>query len=111
MIITKPETTEDLYPLFKQILIEKHKRDPKAGWGILTYTGKGFYLKLEGDYEYEYIRKPVGIEHPDEYVLNKFHMYPEYNETVYLDRFIKMSFYKDMKGHVGLWAKKIYQHE
>lgn len=111
MIITKPETVENLYPLFKQILIKKHKQDPKAEWGILTYTGKGFYLKLEGDYDYVHIRKPIDIEHRDEYTLHKFHMYDDYSQIVYTDRYIKMSFYKDIKGRVRLWAKEIHQHE
>lgn len=111
MVITKPEKAEDLYPLFKQILIEKHKPDPSARWGIVTFTGKGFYLKLSGDYRYDYIRRTVDIEHPDEYFFDKFHVYNEYNETVYLDRFITMRFCKDMKGRTGVWMTNIFQHQ
>jgi hypothetical protein len=111
MIITKPEKTEDLYPLFKQILIENHKPDKAASWGVVTFTGKGFYLKLNGDYRYDYIRKTVDIEHPDEYFLKKFHIYNEYSETLYLDRFITMRFCRDMKGRKGEWVTNIYQHQ
>ena len=111
MIIVKPEKTEDLYPLFKQILIEQHKPDKNASWGAVTFTGKGFHLKLQGDYKYDYIRKTVDIEHPDEYFLKRFHVYNDYNETIYLDRFIAMYFCKDMKGCKRVWATNIYQHE
>lgn len=107
----KPEKAEDLYPLFKQILIEKHKPDQAARWGIITFTGKGFHLKLQGNYNYEHIRKTIDIEHPDEYFFNKFHITNEYSETVYLDRFITMHFYKDMKGRAGVWMTNIYQHQ
>ena len=110
MVIWKPEKTEDLYPLFKQILISNHKPDRHAGWGRLTFTGKGFYLKLEGEYSYDYVRKNIEIEHPDEYFTKKFHVYNDYSETVYLDRFIIMSFYKDIQGRKQEWKTYIYQH-
>ena len=111
MIITKPEKTEDLYPLFKQILIEQHKPDLAAGWGRVTFTGKGFYLKLNGEYKSDGIRETVNIEHPDEYFLSKFSMSDQYHRTVFLDRLIIMNFYKDKKGRKGEWVKYIYQHE
>lgn len=111
MILTKPEKAEDLYPLFRQILLENHKPDANAGWRLITFTGKGFYLKLEGEYKYDYNRKTVEIEHPDEYFLEKFHMHDGYSETVYLDRFITISFCKDKKGRKSEWRKPIYQHE
>ena len=111
MIITKPEKTEDLYPLFKQILIEQHKPDLAAGWGRVTFTGKGFYLKLNGEYKSDSIRETVNIEHPDEYFLSKFSMSDQYHRTVFLDRLIIMNFYKDKKGRKGEWVKYIYQHE
>lgn len=111
MIIWKPEKAEDLYPLFKQMLIAKHKPDPDAGWGIVTFTGRGFYLKISGEYSYAYERKPVEIEHPDEYIQKKFAMYTDYSKTVYLDRYITMRFCKDMKGCKPEWMTFIYQHE
>ena len=111
MIITKPEKIEDLYPLFKQILIEKHKPDKAARWGLVTFTGKGFYLNLSGDYKYDYVRKTIDIEHPDEYFLDKFRNHDVYSETVYLDRYITLRFSKDMKGQKHLWSSTIYQHE
>lgn len=111
MILTKPEKTEDLYPLFKQILIEKHAPDKQAGWGRVTFTGKGFYLKLEGEYKFDYARKNVDIEHPDAYFTKKFAMYTDYNEIVHLDRYIIVRFCKDMKGRKQEWMTSIYQHE
>lgn len=111
MILTKPEKAEDLYPLFKQILIEQHKPDLSADWRRLTFTGKGFYLKLDGDYKYDYIRKTVDIEHSDEYFLKKFHICNDYNEILYLDRIITISFCKDKKGRKKEWMKSIYQHQ
>lgn len=99
MIITKPEKTEDLYPLFKQILIENHKPDLTAGWGAVTFTGRGFYLKLTGEYRSDGQRLTIDIEHPDEYFLEKFHMSDQYWSSVYLDRFIIMNFCKGKKGH------------
>lgn len=110
MIITKPENTEDLYPLFKQILIPDHRPDQQGGWGRPTFTGKGFYLKLQGEYSYDYVRKNIEIEHPDEYFSEKFRMCNEYSEAEYLDRFIIMSFCKDKKGHKQEWKTYIYQH-
>jgi hypothetical protein len=111
MIIWKPEKAEDLYPLFEQMLIAKHKPDPDAGWGIVTFTGRGFYLRLEGDYKTDYKRRPIDIEHPDSYFCKKFAMHTDDNEIVYMDRYIKMSFCKDMKGCKKEWATFIYQHE
>ena len=111
MIITKPEKAEDLYPLFKQILIEQHKPDKDVGWGRVTFTGKGFYLKLSGEYKSDGEHTPIDIEHPDEYFLRKFRMSDQYYKTVYLDRFVVMNFYKDMKGRKGEWVTYIYQHE
>jgi len=110
MIITKPEKTEDLYPLFKQILIEKHKPDLNAGWGRVTFTGKGFYLKLNGEYKSDGVHTNIDIEHPDKYFLEKFCMSDQYYKSVYLDRFIVMSFSKDMKGRKREWVTYIYQH-
>lgn len=111
MNLTKPEKAEDLYPLFIPILTENHKPDNTAHWGNITFTGRGFYLKLTGDYRYDYIRRTVDIEHPDEYFNDKFHIYNDYNETVYLDRFITIHFYKDMKGRAGVWMTNIFQHQ
>lgn len=107
----KPEKTDDLYPLFKQILIENHKPDPSAGWGIVTFRGKGFYLKLEGNYRSTGEQSPIEVEHPDEYFLRKFRMSSQYYKTVYLDRFITMSLFKDMKGRKKEWMAFIYQHQ
>lgn len=111
MIITKPEKTDDLYPLFKQILIENHKPDLTAGWGAVTFTGRGFYLKLTGEYRSDGKRLTIDIEHPDEYFLEKFHMSDQYWSSVYLDRFIIMNFCKDYKGRKSEWMTYIYQHQ
>lgn len=111
MIITKPEKTEDLYPLFKQILIEQHKPDRTAGWGRVTFTGRGFYLKLNGEYRSDGEHTPIDIEHPDEYFLKKFCMTNQFYKTVYLDRFIIMNFCKDGKGRKSEWMTYIYQHQ
>ena len=111
MIITKPEKIEDLYPLFKQILMENHKPDQAAGWGIVTFTGKGFYLRLEGNYRATGKHELIDIKHPDAYFLSKFRMSDQYYKTVYLDRFIIMNFYKDMKGRKKEWSTNIYQHQ
>ena len=111
MIITKPETAEDLYPLFNKVLIEQHKPDPNAGWGRVTFTGRGFYLKLESDYKYNYVRRTIEIEHPDEYFHKKFHMHSDYSETVYLDRYITIKYCKDKKGCKEEWTTYIDQHE
>jgi len=110
MIITKPEKTEDLYPLFKQILVENHKPDLNAGWGRVTFTGRGFYLKLTGEYRSDGERVTIDIEHPDAYFLKKFNMSDQYFKTIHLDRFIIMNFCKDKKGHKSEWMKYIYQH-
>ena len=111
MIITKPEKEEDLYPLFKQILIENHKPDLQAGWGMVTFTGKGFYLKLKGEYRSDAAHATIDIEHPDKYFLSKFHMSDQYYRSVYLDRLVIMQFYKDMKGHKKEWSMCLYQHQ
>lgn len=111
MIITKPEKAEDLYPLFKQILIPNHKPDLAAGWGRVTFTGKGFYLKLDGEYRSDGIHTPIEIEHPDEYFLSKFRMSDSYYKTTYLDRLVAMHFCKDKKGRNEEWVTYIYQHE
>lgn len=110
MIITKPEKTEDLYPLFKQILVENHKPDLTAGWGRVTFTGRGFYLQLNGEYRSDGKRMTIDIEHPDAYFLKKFNMSDQYYKTIYLDRFIIMNFCKDRKGRKSEWMKYIYQH-
>ena len=111
MIITKPEKAEDLYPLFKQILIEQHKPDKAASWGVVTFTGKGFYLKLSGEYKSDGAHTLIDIEHPDQYFLSKFNMSDQYYKTVYLDRLIIMNFCKDKKGRKKEWMTYIYQHE
>ena len=111
MILTKPEKAEDLYPLFKQILIEQHKSDPYARWGMVTFTGKGFYLKLNGEYRSDAKQIAIDIEHPDVYFLKKFSMDDQYYKTIFLDRIIIMNFCKDKKGHKSEWRKLIYQHE
>lgn len=111
MILTKPEITDDLYAMFRQILAEKHKPDLTAGWGTATFTGKGFYLKLEGNYRATSEHTLIDIEHPDEYFLSKFRMSSHYYKTVYLDRFITMSLFKDMKGRKKEWMTFIYQHQ
>lgn len=111
MILTKPEKADDLYPLFKQILLENHKPDTSAGWGIVTFTGKGFCLKLEGCYRTTGEHTFIDIEHPDKYFLTKFRMSDQCYRTAYLDRFISVGFYKDMKGRKKEWSTSIYQHQ
>ena len=111
MILTKPEKAEDLYPLFKQILIEQHKPGPADRWGMVTFAGKNFCLKLNGEYKTDSKCVTIDIEHPDAYFLKKFNTDDQYYKTIYLDRFIIMNFCKDKKGRKSEWRKPIYQHE
>ena len=111
MILAKPEIADDLYPMFRQIFLENHKPDPHAGWGMVTYTGKGFYLQLKGEYRSDAEHVTIDLEHPDQYFLEKFHMSDQCYRSVYIDRFITMKFYKDKNGRKQEWVKYIYQHQ
>lgn len=110
MILPEPKNAENLYEVFKPILIEQHEPDLNHGWGSVTIKGKGFYLKLRGDYKTEGLRTPVEIEHPDKYFLSKFHMDESRYTPKYLDRIISMSFSKDKRGQRREWITIIPQH-
>ena len=111
MILTEPKTTDDLYPMFRQILLENHKPDLSSGWGTVTFTGKGFYLKLSGEYRTDGSRETIDIEHPDEYFLSKFKMSDQHYRNKYIDRLIVMNFCKDKHGRKKEWMTFIYQHQ
>lgn len=107
----KPETTVDLYTLFMQVLTEQHRPDyANSNWGDITFTGRGFYLKLKGDLTSTGTHSPINIEHYDEYFHQKFHVVDSFYRTVYTDRFIHVSFCKDNKGHKQEWSAMIKQH-
>ena len=107
---TKPVTIEDLYPLFKDILIAKHKPDKTAPWGVTTFTGSGFHLKISGDYKAEGKQHHIEIVDPDPYFVSKFKMAVSHYQTEYFDRMLIITLCNDYKGRHRVWNTQIYQH-
>lgn len=107
---TKPVTIEDLYPLFKDILIAEHKPDKNAPWGITTFTGRGFYLNIGGDYKTDGKQRPIEIVDPDPYFVSKFKMAVCRYQAEYLDRILIMHLHNDSRGRKWVWSTQIYQH-
>ena len=106
----KPVTIEDLYPLFKEILIAKHKPDKNAPWGTTTFTGSGFHLKISGEYKGEGKQHLIEITDPDPYFVSKFRMAVSYWQSEYLDRMLVMTLCNDTRGRKWVWSTQIYQH-
>lgn len=107
---TKPAAIEDLYPLFKEVLIAKHKPDKCAPWGTATFTGSGFHLKIAGEYKAEGKQCPIEIIDPDPYFISKFRMAVSYYRSEYLDRMLIMTLCNDSRGRKWVWSTQIYQH-
>ena len=107
---TKPIAMGDLYPLFKEILIAEHKPDKNAPWGNVTFTGRGFYLKIIGDYKTDGKQRSIDIADYDPYFVSKFKITVAHYQTEYLDRILTMSLYNDCKGRKRVWSTQIYQH-
>lgn len=109
MILPEPKSVESLYEVFKPVLIDQHEPDT-YGWGCVTFKGKGFYLKLRGDFKTEGTREPIEIEHPDEYFLDKFHMDETRYKPIYIDRVITIHYFKDKRAQRKEWETVITQH-
>lgn len=107
---TKPVTIEDLYPLFKDILVTKHKPDKNAPWGVTTFTGSGFHLKISGEYKADGKQHPIEIADPDPYFVSKFRMAVSHYQTEYLDRMLIMTLCNDSRGRKWVWSTQILQH-
>lgn len=106
----KPVTIEDLYPLFKEILVTEHKPDKRAAWGNTTFTGRGFHLEISGDYKADGKQHPIEIIDPDPYFVTKFKMAVSHFQTEYLDRVLTMTLCNDSRGRKWVWSTQILQH-